>query len=92
MQKQKHVCSISDLYVLYTSPGRPPDDYTDPFNQASFQYLSIQYARYFYDDECEVRRSFHSDDFGNGSQLTFDREETNSNYGSETYAPFWNMF
>ncbi|KAI9572557.1 hypothetical protein HD554DRAFT_2168266 [Boletus coccyginus] len=31
------VHSIGDLYAPYTSPGLLPDDYTDPFNQMSFQ-------------------------------------------------------
>ena len=46
----------------------------------------------FYDDEYEDRKSFRSDDFDNRSRLTSNREETNSNYGSESYAPSRNMF
>ncbi|KAI9568500.1 P-loop containing nucleoside triphosphate hydrolase protein [Boletus coccyginus] len=46
----------------------------------------------FYDDEFEDRKSFRSDDFDNRSRLTSNREETNSNYGSESYAPSRNMF
>ena len=55
-------------------------------NASSFQ------RRDFYNDEYEGRKSFHSDDFDNQSQLTSNREETNSDYGSESYALSRNMF
>ena len=45
-----------------------------------------------YDNEYEGCKSFHSDDFDNQSQLTSNREETNSDYGSESYALSRNMF
>ena len=31
------VCSIGNPYAPYASPGLPPDDYVDPFNQAAPQ-------------------------------------------------------
>ena len=39
-----------------------------------------------------TRTIFRSDDFDNQSQLTSNREEANSNYSSESYAPSRNMF
>ena len=93
------VRSIGDPYAPYASPGLPPDDYADPFNQAASQAhvplvgnASPFQRGEFYDDEYEDRKSFRSDDFDNRSRLTSNREETNSNYGSESYAPSRNMF
>ncbi|KAH0836636.1 hypothetical protein J3R83DRAFT_8354 [Lanmaoa asiatica] len=78
------VRSIGDPYAPYASPGLPPDNYTDPFNQASSQaHVPLVAAtspfqhRYLYDNECEDRKLFCSDDFDNRSRLTSSREETN---------------
>ncbi|KAH0833480.1 hypothetical protein J3R83DRAFT_12603 [Lanmaoa asiatica] len=83
--------STGDPYAPYASPGLPPDDYADPFNQVSSQahVPLVANASPFqrgdlYDDEYENRKSFRSDDF--------DNRKTNSNYGSESYAPSRNMF
>lgn len=90
------VRSIGDPYAPYASPGLPPDEYADPFNQASSQahvpLVANAQRGDLYDDEYEDRKSFRSDDFDNRSRLTSNREETNSNYGSESYAPSRNMF
>ncbi|KAG6372221.1 P-loop containing nucleoside triphosphate hydrolase protein [Boletus reticuloceps] len=93
------VRSIGDPYAPYASPGLPPDDYVDPYNQVSSQAhiplvanASPFQCGNFYDDEYEDRKSFRSDDFDNRSRLTSNREETNSNYGSGSYAPSRNMF
>jgi chitin synthase len=90
------VRSIGNPYAPYASPGLPQDDYADPFNQASSQghipLVANAQRGDFYDDEYEDRKSFRSDDFDNRSRLTSNREETNSNYGSESYAPSRNMF
>ncbi|KAH0831304.1 glycosyltransferase family 2 protein [Lanmaoa asiatica] len=93
------VRSIGDPYAPYASPGLPSDDYADPFNQASSQaHVPLVAAASpfqrgdLYDDEYEDRKSFRSDDFDNRSRLTSNREETNSNYGSDSYAPSRNMF
>ncbi|KAF9235745.1 P-loop containing nucleoside triphosphate hydrolase protein [Melanogaster broomeanus] len=45
-----------------------------------------------YDDEYDERKSFRSDDFDARSRLTSNRDESNSNYGTESYAPSRNMF
>ncbi|KAH0835778.1 hypothetical protein J3R83DRAFT_9621 [Lanmaoa asiatica] len=75
--------STGDPYAPYASPGLPPDDYADPFNQVSSQahVTLVANASPFqrgdlYDDEYEDRKSF----------------QTNSNYGSESYTPSRNMF
>ncbi|KAF8416231.1 P-loop containing nucleoside triphosphate hydrolase protein [Boletus edulis BED1] len=93
------VRSIGNPYAPYTSPGLPPDDYADPYNQVSSQahVPLVANASPFqrgnlYEDDYEDRKSFHSDDFDNQSRVTSNGEETNSNYGSESYAPSRNMF
>ena len=93
------VRSIGDPYAPYASPGLPPDDYADPFNQVSSQAHAPLVANAspfqradFYDDEYEDRKSFRSDDFDNRSRLTSNRDDTASNYGSDSYAPSRNMF
>ncbi|KAF8447874.1 P-loop containing nucleoside triphosphate hydrolase protein [Boletus edulis BED1] len=93
------VRSIGDPYAPYASPGLPPDDYADSYNQVSSQahVPLVANASPFqrgnlYEDDYEDRKSFRSDDFDNRSRLTSNREETNSNYGSESYAPSRNMF
>ncbi|KAF8124432.1 chitin synthase-domain-containing protein [Boletus edulis] len=45
-----------------------------------------------YEDDYEDRKPLRSDDFDNRGRLTSNREETNSNYGSKSYAPSRNMF
>ncbi|KAF8451084.1 hypothetical protein L210DRAFT_945547 [Boletus edulis BED1] len=88
--------------MLPTHPqDSPPDDSADPFNQASSQAhvpLVAKASQFqhvdFYDNENENedRKPIRSDDFDNRSRLTSNHEDTNSNYGSESYAPPRNMF
>ncbi|KAF8437697.1 P-loop containing nucleoside triphosphate hydrolase protein [Boletus edulis BED1] len=93
------VHSIGDPYAPYASPGLPPNDYTDPYNQVSSQahVPLVANASPFqrgnlYKDDYEDCKSFRSDDFDNRSRLTSNREEINSNYGSKSYTPSRNMF
>ncbi|KAF8836252.1 glycosyltransferase family 2 protein [Paxillus ammoniavirescens] len=95
------VRSIGDPYAPYSSPGLAGDDaaYADPFNQASSQAHvplvgnASQFQRGdLYDDEYDERKSFRSDDFDTRSRLTSNRDDSNSNYGTESYAPSRNMF
>ncbi|KAF9232203.1 P-loop containing nucleoside triphosphate hydrolase protein [Melanogaster broomeanus] len=76
------VRSIGDPYAPYPSPGFPGEDspYVDAFNQESSQ------AR------VPLRKTFRSEDFDARSRLTSNRDESNSNYGTESYAPSRNMF
>ncbi|KIJ64935.1 glycosyltransferase family 2 protein [Hydnomerulius pinastri MD-312] len=99
------VRSIGDPYAPYSSPGLAGEDspfsnsYADPFNQATSQAHMplVNNASPFqrgdhYDDEYDERKSFRSDDFDNRSRLTSNRDDSNSNYGTESYAPSRNMF
>ena len=45
-----------------------------------------------HNDEYKDCKLFHSDDFDNWSQLTSNREQTNSNYDSQSHMPSRNMF
>ncbi|KAG6371380.1 P-loop containing nucleoside triphosphate hydrolase protein [Boletus reticuloceps] len=93
------VHSIGNPYAPYASPGLPPDDYKDPYNQVFSQAhiplmantSPFQHGN-LYNNAYEDCKSFRSDDFNNRSQLTSNQEATNSNYGSESYAPSRNMF
>ncbi|KAF8439427.1 hypothetical protein L210DRAFT_858136 [Boletus edulis BED1] len=71
----------------------------DPYNQVSSQAhvplvanASPFQCGNLYDNDYKDCKSFCSDDFNNWSRLTSNREETNSNYGSKSYAPSRNMF
>ncbi|KAG6370506.1 hypothetical protein JVT61DRAFT_11435 [Boletus reticuloceps] len=61
------VCSIGDPYALYASPGLPPDNYADPYNQVSSQAhvplvanTSPFQCGNLYTDNYEDRKSFRS--------------------------------
>ena len=45
-----------------------------------------------YEDEVDEDKSMRSDDFNYRSRLTSNQDDSNSNYGTESYAPFRNMF
>ena len=45
-----------------------------------------------YKDDVDEDKSMRSDDFDYRSRLTSDRDDSNSNYGTESYAPSRNMF
>ncbi|KIJ58917.1 glycosyltransferase family 2 protein [Hydnomerulius pinastri MD-312] len=70
-----------------------------PFNQASSQAHMplVNNASPFqrgdqYDDEYDERKSFQSDNFDNRGRLMSNRDDSNSNYGTESYAPSKNTF
>lgn len=70
--------------------------YNDPFGQSSQALPLVANAQPFqrggadmYDDEYEDRKSFRTDDY-EGSR--YGHQETQSNLGSESYAPSRNMF
>ncbi|KAF8438194.1 hypothetical protein L210DRAFT_3647176 [Boletus edulis BED1] len=95
----RNVEAEAGLDVRSIGDPTPPDDYADPYNQISSQahVPLVANASPFqrgnlYEDDYEDRKSFRSDDFDNRSRLTSNQEETNSNYGSESYAPSRNMF
>ncbi|KAG1722688.1 glycosyltransferase family 2 protein [Suillus paluster] len=92
------VRGFGDPYAPYSSPGANNGEespfvnaFSDPAlplvsNASPFQRADL------YDDEYDERKSFRSDDFDNRSRLTSNRDDSNSNYGTESYAPSRNMF
>ncbi|KAH7883110.1 glycosyltransferase family 2 protein [Phlebopus sp. FC_14] len=96
------VRNIGDPYAPYPSPGIASEEsplanaYADPFHSSQALPLVNNAASFHrgdaYDDEYDERRSFRSDDFDNRSRLTSNRDDSNSNYGTESYAPSRNMF
>jgi chitin synthase len=94
---------INDPYAPYTSPSAQQFE-ESPFSGAygldaqSNQALPlVAHASPFqradlYDDEYEDRKSFRSDDFDGRSRYTSHREDSISNFGTESYAPSRNMF
>ena len=96
---------ISDPYAPYPTPGALPlDESRSPFsgefgenapssaalplvaNASPFQRADL------YDDEYEERKSFRSDDYDGRTRYTSHREDSISNFGTESYAPSRNMF
>lgn len=87
----------SDPYSPYHDPGSAQDYGFSDARNASNQHLPlVQNAAFqradLYNDEYDERKSLQSEDYDGRSQLTSHREETSSNFGSESYAPSRNMF
>lgn len=91
---------LSDPYAPYATPAsESPYDggYNDPFGQSSQQLPLVANASPFtrgeqYDDY-EDGKSVRSDDYDVRSALTSQRDiESESNFGTESYAPSRNMF
>lgn len=95
----------SDPYGPYASAGAQDSRansptmgaYGDPFGQSSQQLPLVANASPFmradlYNDEYDDRKSFRSDDIDGKSRLTSNRDDSMSNFGSESYAPSRNMF
>ncbi|KDQ56608.1 glycosyltransferase family 2 protein [Jaapia argillacea MUCL 33604] len=93
-----------DPYAPYQVPGAPEDGHYggaahDPYDQSSPALPLVANASPFqradmYDDEYDERKSFRSEDFDadGRSRLTSNRDESMSNFGTESYAPSRNMF
>ncbi|KIY53918.1 glycosyltransferase family 2 protein [Fistulina hepatica ATCC 64428] len=90
----------ADPYAPYTPPGATDQygDATSPwnedFNQSSQEVPLVANASPFhraglYDDDYEENRS---EEFDGRSRATSQRDDSMSNYGSESYAPSRNMF
>jgi chitin synthase len=89
---------FGDPYAPYSSPGAHAGEespfvnaFSDPAlplvsNASPFQRADL------YEDEFDEAKSFRSDDFDNRSRLTSNRDDSNSHYGTESYAPSRNMF
>ncbi|KAG8923717.1 hypothetical protein FRC02_010963 [Tulasnella sp. 418] len=92
----------ADLYGPYSAGhGEPSSPYVggtygDTYGQSSQQLPLVQNAQPFqrsdlYEDAYDDRKSFRSDDYEGGSRFTH-RDDLQSNFGSESYAPSRNMF
>ncbi|KZS96924.1 glycosyltransferase family 2 protein [Sistotremastrum niveocremeum HHB9708] len=89
-----------DPYAPYSTPASeahsPAAGYGDAFNLSSQQLPLVANAAPFmradmYEEQGE-RGSVHSEDFDGVSRYTSHRDDTGSNFGSESYAPSRNMF
>ncbi|KII91880.1 glycosyltransferase family 2 protein [Plicaturopsis crispa FD-325 SS-3] len=95
---------LGDPYAPYLTPGgdheRSPyggPSYGDPFDQSTQALPLVSNAAPFqradlYDDEYDDRKSLRSEDFDARSRLTSNRDDSVSNFGTESYAPSRNMF
>ena len=94
---------VGDPYAPYASPnvdGEPSSawgaGYGDAFNASNQALPLVSNASPFqradlYEDDYD-RKSLRSDDFDAHSRFTSQRDESMSNFGSESYAPSRNMF
>ncbi|KAF9001145.1 glycosyltransferase family 2 protein [Cyathus striatus] len=94
---------LADPYAPYRSPGE--DDlspfaagYSDAFNSSN-QALPLvanaspfQRAGLYDEDGYDEHKSLKSEEFDGRSRFTSQRDDTESNFGSESYAPSRNMF
>lgn len=95
---------IADPYAPYLSPGLEAPDaspwaggYSDAYNASNQALPLVSNASPFqradlYDDDFDENKSLRSEDYDGRSRLTSQRDDTMSNFGSESYAPSRNMF
>ena len=87
--------NTGDPYVPYLSPSVAGGDNTGFGNTYGDQApLASQGSSFHHESEDEVDedKSVWSDDFDYRSHLTSNQDNSNSNYGTESYAPSRNMF
>ena len=95
---------MSDPYAPHLSPNAETGEispwaagYGDAFNNSSQALPLVANASPLqradlYDDEYDERKSLQSEDYDGRSRFTSQRDETVSNFGTESYAPSRNMF
>ncbi|THG99489.1 hypothetical protein EW026_g2875 [Hermanssonia centrifuga] len=91
---------LSDPYAPYSSPGMEAPyegGYNDPFGQSNQALPLVSHASPFQRaemyDEYDDGKSVRSEDYDVRSALTSQRDiESESNFGTESYAPSRNMF
>ncbi|KAL4258503.1 TRAFAC class myosin-kinesin ATPase superfamily protein [Pleurotus pulmonarius] len=94
---------IGDPYGPYGSPSGEGDvspwagGYSDPFNTSTQALPLVNNASPFqradmYDDDADEQKSLRSEDYDGRSRFTSQRDDSVSNFGSESYAPSRNMF
>lgn len=96
-----NVRGVTDPYGPYPTTPDPEAGwqagYGDAFNSSNQALPLVANASPFqradlYDDDFEENRSMRSEDFDGRSRLTSQRDDSVSNFGSESYAPSRNMF
>ncbi|KAG6333627.1 hypothetical protein ID866_5463 [Astraeus odoratus] len=88
------VRNIGDPYAPYASPSIAGEDTAFANNygdQAPLVGRGSSFQRE-YDEEYDEGKSDRSESLDGRSRLTSDRDDSNSNYGTESYAPSRNMF
>lgn len=92
---------MADPYAPYRSPGEELDvnwgAYSDNANGSSQALPLVANASPFqradlYDDDYDENKSLRSEEFDGRSRFTSNRDDSVSNFGSESYAPSRNMF
>lgn len=95
------LADAGDPYAPYPSPGTPGapfgSGYGDAFAESSQALPLVANASPFqradlYEDDYDDRKSLRSEDYDGHSRFTSAHDETNSNFGTESYAPSRNMF
>ena len=87
--------NTGDPYVPYLSPSVAGGDNTGFGNTYGDQAPLVSQGSSFHresEDEVDEDKSVRSDDFDYRSCLTSNQDNSNSNYGTESYAPSRNMF
>ncbi|KAF8872468.1 glycosyltransferase family 2 protein [Infundibulicybe gibba] len=94
---------MSDPYAPYLSPTSEGENtpwaagYGDAFNSSNQALPLVSNASPFqradlYDEEFDENKSLKSEDYDGRSRFTSQRDDSVSNFGSESYAPSRNMF
>lgn len=92
---------IADPYAPYRSPGEEIEPnwggYSDNMNGSSQALPLVANASPFqradlYDDDYDENKSLRSEEYDGRSRFTSNRDDSVSNFGSESYAPSRNMF
>ncbi|TFK32154.1 glycosyltransferase family 2 protein [Crucibulum laeve] len=94
---------VADPYAPYRSPGDEGElspwagGYTDAYAGSSQALPLVSNASPFqradmYEDDYEESKSLRSEDYEGRSKFTSQRDDSVSNFGSESYAPSRNMF
>ncbi|KAF8064853.1 glycosyltransferase family 2 protein [Lyophyllum atratum] len=97
---------VADPYAPYLSPGLEGGEisptpwaggYGEPDNSSNQALPLVANASPFqraemYEDEYDETKSLRSEDYDGRSRFTSQRDDTQSNFGSESYAPSRNMF
>ncbi|KAI5983209.1 P-loop containing nucleoside triphosphate hydrolase protein [Pisolithus albus] len=86
---------VGDPYAPYLTPsaaGVDESTYANTYgDQARLVGQGLSFHRE-YDEEYDEAKTVQSDEYDGRSRLTSDRDDSNLNYGTESYAPSRNMF